>query len=119
MTPPLLMLVIAAILCNVGASALLKQASSQSNGLASYFSHNGFMLGGGAVLLYFVAFVLYALVLRDLPVSKAYTMITFGAQAGLILVGYIFFGERFGALAWLGVLLILLGLILIGRSTSC
>ena len=111
-------LIVSAIFCNVFASALLKHASTGLSGLSSQGIPRSYIYYAGAMLMYVAAFAFYALVLRYLPVSKAYTIITFGAQMGLIILGYVFFGERFGGLAWLGLLLVVLGLVLIGRSAA-
>ncbi len=112
-------LVLMAIAANPLASVLLKHAAINS-GAATLPELPGrvLLLAGGAVLVYMLAFVLYAAVLRSLPVSKAYALITFGAQGTLIAAGAFFFGERLGAGAWAGLALIAVGLVLVFRSAS-
>lgn len=111
-------LVIAAIVANVLASILLKQVAIHSVEDSFAYPSKMLVLGGLALLFYAIAFVVYALVLRSMPVSKAYTLITFGAQAGLIFSAAIIFGERYGPMAWIGLAMICCGLVLIARSTT-
>jgi multidrug transporter EmrE-like cation transporter len=61
---------------------------------------------------------LYAAVVKTLPVSKAYTLITFGAQSVLVLVGVFFLGERYEPAAWLGLFLVIIGLTLVSQSVE-
>jgi multidrug transporter EmrE-like cation transporter len=109
-------LVITAIVANVLASILLKKAAMHSVEDALALPPKMLALGSLALLFYAIAFAVYALVLRSMPVSKAYTLITFGAQAGLIFAGAIIFGERYGSMAWIGLAMVCCGLVLVARS---
>lgn len=112
-------LVVTAIAANVLASVLLKSAAIQpSTGAAGLPSTKVLLLGGFALFSYAIAFVVYAMVLRTLPISKAYALITFGAQTILILMGAFFFGERFEPTAWLGICMVFAGLILVARGAG-
>lgn len=117
MTLSTVSLVIAAIVANVLASILLKQAAMHSLKDAFALPPKMLALGGLALFFYAIAFAVYALVLRALPVSKAYTLITFGAQAALIFAGAMVFGERYGPMAWIGLAMVFCGLVLVARST--
>jgi multidrug transporter EmrE-like cation transporter len=110
-------LIILAIFCNVFASILLKKASIGFNDFSQIILRN-MIYYAGAIFMYAGAFIFYATILRYLPVSKAYIIITFGAQIGLIVIGFFFFGERFSGVTWIGLFLVLIGLILIGRNSS-
>jgi len=108
-------LVLAAVVANTLASIFLKRFALVLDEISfAIFNTKGLILAAAALLFYAVAFVLYAMVLRVLPVSKAYTLITFGGQFLLIMAGAFLFGESFGTLAWLGVTLIFLGVMLVG-----
>lgn len=109
--------VITAILANVLASILLKQAAMHSVEDALALPPKMLVLGSLALLSYAISFAFYALVLRSMPVSKAYTLITFGAQAGLLFAGIFIFGERYESMAWIGLAMVCCGLVLVARST--
>jgi small multidrug resistance pump len=112
-------LVIAAIASNVLASIVLKSAAIQTK--ADSFAlppTKVLLLGGLAVVFYGVTFVVYAILLRTLPVSKAYGLITFGAQTTLLLAGAVFFGERYELTAWIGIGMVMVGLILLAHSAG-
>jgi len=112
-------LVVIAIAANVLASVLLKSAAIQPSASAVALPPTKvLLLGGLALAFYAVAFVVYAMVLRTLPVSKAYTLITFGAQTVLILAGAVFFGERYEPMAWIGICMVFVGLALVARSAG-
>lgn len=111
-------LVVAAIAANAVASLLLKRVATHSSDASSVLTLHTLTFGGVALSFYAVAFVVYALILRTLPVSKAYTLITFGAQAVLILAGAYFYGERYGPMAWVGLLMVVVGILLIGASEA-
>ena len=110
-------LVVTAIAANALASLLLKRVAVQPmRGMIACLPPQALGLAGLALLFYAVAFVVYALVLRTLPVSKAYTLITFGAQMLLILAGIFYFGERYTPMAWVGLGMVMVGLVLVARS---
>ena len=111
-------LVITAIVANVLASILLKQAAMDSVEGSSALPPKILAMGSLALLFYATAFAIYALLLRSMPVTKAYTLITFGAQAVLIFAGAIIFGERYGSMAWIGLAMVCCGLVLVARSTG-
>lgn len=111
--------VLGAICCNVLASVSLK--SFAMTGLKSGLANPtlaSLLPMIVAMAFYVGAFVFYALVLRDVPVSKAYGLITFGAQIALIVVAALWFGEKMSITAYAGVATILVGLVLLAQGSS-
>lgn len=108
--------IIFAIFSNMMASVFLKMASAYIPEKLSFINLKGFLFAGGALAFYATSFLLYAFVLRGMPVSKAYLYITFGSQISLLVVGAFLFSERYEPIAWLGIFLVLLGVILVGIS---
>lgn len=108
-------LLVSAILSNALASILLKKFSTQGSG-SDLLSVPSLLHLGGSVFFYGLAFLVYALLLKTLPVSKAYTLMTFGAQAALIVLGILFFDEKYNLTAWIGLTLVVIGLLLVSRG---
>lgn len=119
-----LTLLLCCMVTNALASLLLKFLANASSKLPSLlslqvFSHVDVLaLLFGSLFFYGLSFFLYFLVLKNIPVSQAYTMITFGAQALLIGGGILFFGDRLSVLGWVGIGVILTGWILVYLSAS-
>ena len=110
-------LILSAIASNVIASLLLKKSAISSHNMPFYeMSIKLFSMLGLALMFYAVAFVVYAALLRTLPVGKAYGLITFGSQIMLIVAGSYFFGEEITPAALIGIILIAVGLVLISRQ---
>jgi multidrug transporter EmrE-like cation transporter len=108
-------LVVVAITANALASLLLKNAAVLHVS-AGALTSKVLLFGVTALAVYALAFGAYALVLKAMPVSKAYAIITFGAQSVLILTGSYFFGEEYEATTWLGLALVIAGVLLITKS---
>lgn len=68
-------------------------------------------LGSAAVLLAF-----YLVAIRNGPVSVAYVFVTSLAMIGMVLVEYRFFGVPLGAMKMLGILLVISGVMLVGKN---
>lgn len=115
MSPLNIALLVSAILSNALASILLKKFSTQRTG-SSLLGVPSLLHLGGSVFFYGLAFLVYALLLRTLPASKAYTLMTFGAQAALIVLGILFFNEKYNLTAWAGLGLVVIGLLLVSRG---
>lgn len=116
-----LLFVVLAIAANVAASLLLKKFAVTTARVQLDLSWNcvaQLIVPFAALTFYAVAFAAYAVVLRSLPVSKAYTLITFGAQLALIVAGAFFFGERLNTLGLIGLMLVLSGLIVVAASMA-
>ena len=105
MTDAVLLLV--AIAFEVSATGLLKA----SNGLTRFWPSAGVVVG------YLTAFALLACVLKRLPVGPVYATWAGLGTAGAALIGCIAFGDRLSAAGWLGLGLVILGVILLGLFT--
>ncbi|MBF0675246.1 SMR family transporter [Pseudomonas sp.] len=114
MSPLSITLLIMAIIANALASILLKKFSTQGD--ASHLSMSTLLHLGGSVFFYGLAFLVYAALLKTLPVSKAYTLMTFGAQTALIVCGIFFFDEKYSTTAWIGLGLVVVGLLLVSKG---
>lgn len=103
---------ILAICLNAGASILLK-LSTERYGLTQLFT------AGGSVACYVLAFLAYAVCLRDFPVSVAYPVITGGAIVTIVATAALLLGEHLTASRMLGAGLIVAGgILLLGSSRS-
>ena len=105
-----------AIFSNVMASILLKFASAYIPEKISLINLKGVFYAGGAISFYVISFLLYAIILKGMPVSKAYLFTTFGTQVSLLIVGVFLFSESYDFMAWVGIFLILFGAIFVGFS---
>lgn len=113
MTLSTLILLIFAIATNATASILLKYSSTQFFENRISLQRNAFLLAGLSLIFYAASFIIYAMVLRVMPISRAYLLITFGAQAILLFIGAIFFGETYELTTWVGIFLVVIGLLLV------
>ncbi|PPC88450.1 MAG: hypothetical protein CTY31_02190 [Hyphomicrobium sp.] len=118
MTIATVWLILAAIVGNATASILLKQYANSDQSLDATLRMSQLVLPLAAMAVYAASFVIYAIVLRTAPVSKAYTLITFGTQTVLIVMGALMFNERVNLVGALGLGLIITGLILVFNSAS-
>ncbi len=95
----------------------LKNKPIQINELASLkifntvFEPNVFL----GILLYVVATLIWLVVLSNAELSYAYPLIALGYIATTILA-YIYLGENIVLFRWLGIILIVIGAVLIGRT---
>ena len=97
-------LLLAAIGCELVATCLLKA----SNGLTRPWPVVGVVVG------YLAAFGLLAYVLKRLPVGPVYATWAGLGTAGAVVVGAVAFGDRLPAGGWVGVLLVVAGVVLLG-----
>ncbi|HEY2787415.1 MAG TPA: multidrug efflux SMR transporter [Fimbriiglobus sp.] len=102
-----LLWLLVAIVCEVGATCLLKA----SNGLTRFWPSVGVVVG------YLTAFALLAMVLKRLPVGPVYAAWAGLGTAGAAVVGLVAYGERLPAAGWFGVALVVAGVILLGFFT--
>jgi len=107
--PVSLCVILLGILSNVGASILLKVATSasekSSNPIQGLFS-SGMALG---IALYLSAFILYIVALKFFPVNFIHPILTASAIVGVNLVSAMLLGEKMSAIGYLGISLIVLG----------
>ncbi len=104
------------ILSNVLASVLVKIAGQKHDLVAGakeplQLLFNIPLVSG--VVLYGVAFILYALALQKFPLSFAHPVLTSGAILGVALFSLLFFNEPFGFTKWIGFFLVIVGVVLI------
>jgi small multidrug resistance pump len=113
--------ILSAIGCNVSATLLLRRFVTASGVSLSDLSLSALpqlVVPVIALAFYGAAFVLYALVLRVLPVSRAYALITFGAQVVLAIIGVAFLGERLRLTDVFGMALVLGGLTMLALNAA-
>jgi small multidrug resistance pump len=110
------LLLVVGILSNAGASVLMKLAVTSGKKPISVTDPLS-ILGNwslmASVILYGAAFVLYAMVLRILPLHIAHPILTAGAICVVSLCSVIFFGARLDGLTILGIGLILAGVVIV------
>jgi small multidrug resistance pump len=98
------------VVLNAAASLLLK--------LSTVFDRPAkLLIMGSSIACYGLAFLAYALCLRDLPVSIAYPIITGGAIAVLVLGAAAALGEPLTGSKVLGASLVILGGVLLLRQS--
>lgn len=109
-------ILIAGIASNASASVLVKMAMMPPrkfpslNDPMSALSNWPFWLG---LLLYGVAFLLYAAALARLPLNVAHPVLTAGAVATVAVCSYVIFREPFYWTTIMGILLVIAGVALI------
>lgn len=113
------LILIFGILSNATASILIKQAGNSLNLSELYkdpwvIFRNYSLLAG--VFLYFVAFILYILTLKILPLSVAHPILTSGAIAIVSMFAFLFFKEPISVSKFIGIMLILLGVCLVSKG---
>lgn len=98
-----LSLVVLAAFFDIGANLLLKKSQG--------FTHKGYTLA--CVAMVCVAFTLLALGIEVIPLSVAYT--TWGAVGiiGTTLGGYVFLKERLSFIGYLGIAMVICGVVLL------
>ena len=102
MSLALVYVVISAVL-DVIANLFLKKSNA--------FTHKGYTIG--TIVMVWAAFSVLVLALEDMPLSVAYS--TWGAIGiiGTILGGYIFFKEKLDIVGYIGVVMVVCGVILL------
>lgn len=110
------LILIAGITANASASVLIKLATLPPRRMPTLqeplliISNWPLWLG---ILLYGIAFVLYALALTRFPLHIAHPILTAGAIASVALVSFLFFKEPFYWTTGLGILFIIFGVWLV------
>jgi small multidrug resistance pump len=99
-----LLMLLVAIACELTATSLLKE----SNGLSRFWPSAGVAIG------YVGAFVLLAIVLQRLPVGPVYAIWAGLGTAGAAVIGLIAYGDRLPTGGWLGVGLVMAGVVMLG-----
>jgi small multidrug resistance pump len=97
------LMLLAAVACEVLATGLLKR----SDGMSRPWPTAGMLAG------YVAALVLLSLVLKAMPVGPVYAVWSGLGTAATALVGYWAFGDRLPPGAWLGLVLVVLGVALL------
>jgi multidrug transporter EmrE-like cation transporter len=109
-------ILILGIISNASASVLVKMAIMPPRSLPSFnepihaLSNWPFWLG---ILCYGLAFLLYATALGRLPLNIAHPLLTAGAITTVAVCSAVIFKEPFYWTTWLGILLVIFGVILI------
>ncbi len=97
-----------AIAMEVAATCLLKT----SNGLTRFWPSVGVVVG------YLAAFFLLALALKRLPVGPVYAVWAGLGTAATAIIGTWLYGDRLPTAGWIGVALIVLGVVLLGACAT-
>jgi multidrug transporter EmrE-like cation transporter len=109
-------ILVSGILCNAFASVLVKIAVTRFKSVpgsnVSIFSLLNWPLVFG-VVLYGLAFLLYAAALARIPLNVAHPVLTSGAILVVAILSFLLFREPFYWTTGLGILMIILGVILI------
>ncbi|WP_318495616.1 DMT family transporter [Photobacterium leiognathi] len=104
-------ILILGILSNASASTLIKVAmveKEKNNFFNPYEIITNLPLISG-VILYGIAFVLYAIALSKLPLNIAHPILTSGSIAIVAIASVVFFGEKLSLINIGGIILIMLG----------
>ncbi|HEX8412812.1 MAG TPA: hypothetical protein VF637_02860 [Sphingomicrobium sp.] len=109
------LLLLAGILSNAGASVLVKTAAGLPLRLAEPFAPGNVRVAS-ALILYFLAFVLYSLAVTRMPLSVAHPIMTAGAIVLVGLSAMFIFGEHFTSLQIVGYALLLVGILCLAFS---
>lgn len=108
------MILMLGILANASASVLIKVVMS-SKETPIQLSHPLTMLCRLPLIvgvgLYGITFVLYALALTHLPLNVAHPILTSGSIACVVLCSVVIFNEHLAFINWVGIGLIILGVI--------
>ena len=103
-----IVLLAVAIAMEVAATCLLKT----SNGLTRFWPSVGVVVG------YLAAFFLLALALKRLPVGPVYAVWAGLGTAATAIIGTWLYGDRLPTWGWIGVALIVIGVVLLGASAT-
>jgi small multidrug resistance pump len=118
-----------ALALNAAANLLMKVGSTRLNrpglsegsglsGLANLVVNNWVLILALAFFATNVLFYAYALKAEFLPVSMAYPIMVGGGFAIIAVVAWWFLGERMSPMQWVGVIMILVGVILVAREVQ-
>lgn len=113
------LILIFGIASNAAASILIKQAGNNLNLNAllkeplKIFENYSLMIG---IVLYFIAFILYILTLKFLPLSVAHPILTSGAIAIVAMFAFLVFKEPITLSRVFGILLIFFGVFLVAKG---
>jgi len=106
------LILILGILSNASASVLIKVAVSSKETpiqLSNPLSIIGNLPLVSGIGLYGIAFVLYALALKYLPLNVAHPTLTSGSIALVSIASVVFFGENLSTINIVGIVFIILG----------
>lgn len=118
-------LILLEITCNVAAQATLK-IGMEHIGKFTFTGSNIIPIGWQVItspwiitgiLIYVMSLVIWLMILSRIEVSIAYPMTSLG-YALTVIVSYFLLGENINALKILGVIVIMLGVFLVARSSS-
>ena len=107
-------LVLFGVLLNAAAQLLLK-AGTNAMPLGPRLALEPHILGGLAC--YVISVVVWVVALSRVPVSIAYPMLSIGYVVNAALAWWLF-GEQVNAQRWLGIAVIIIGVVLVARSGS-
>lgn len=106
------LILILGILSNSSASILIKVAMTSKDApieISKPLSILGNIPLISGVLLYGIAFILYAFALTHLPLNVAHPILTCGSIAFVSIASVLFFGENLSTINIAGIILIILG----------
>jgi len=106
--------ILTGVLLNAGAQLLLK-AGTNARPLGLALAIEPHILAGLAC--YVVSVVVWVIGLSKVPVSIAYPMLSIGYVVNAALAWWLF-GEQVNAQRWLGIAVIIIGVVLVARSGS-
>jgi small multidrug resistance pump len=104
------------LMMKVGANRLGDAGLTLQRGLVNLVTRNWVLLLGLACFATNALFYTYALTGKHMKISLAYPIMVGGGYAIIALVAWYYLGERLSAGQWLGVAMILVGVILVARK---
>ena len=114
-------LLLTGILSNAGASLLVKKAVTAPRSMPRLSEPTAALLNWPfwvGLVLYGVAFLVYAAALTSLPINVAHPILTSGAVAAVAVGSVIFFRESLPATTVAGIVLVILGVTLISLKST-
>ncbi|MCS7206269.1 MAG: SMR family transporter [Leptospiraceae bacterium] len=116
MSPTTLIVLIVAILLNAFANVFLKASAIYENdgSLIKKIFNLWLILG---ILSFGLAFLFYRYVLKEIPLSIAYPIMTTSGFAVVLLVSRFLFHEKLALVQWIGIGFLILGIWLIASKS--
>jgi small multidrug resistance pump len=109
------------LMLKVGAGRFSADGLTDNPGLRSLsatVAHNWVLIVGLCCFAVNVLFYAYAIRASFLPVSMAYPIMVGGGFAIIASVAWWFLGERMSVMQWVGVVMILVGVVLVAREVQ-
>lgn len=106
------LLIAAAVALNVGAQVATKYLGRKGLSALQDWVSPWIV---AAVLMYFISFLFVAKILSRLPLSVASPVLAGGSFILAAIAGYVLFGEQIGLMRWVGMGLIAVGIVCVGK----